>query len=121
MLWVLSAPTSPRGTFLFLLRKQHCQHVLWSHLGFEANVGVVDGWAALATSVVVAAACPGLVSGTGRLRLHVQDVCLLRQGLLIPHVYCLHVSRIPRKLLVDTFQLGRFHVGEGILTLCHWG
>ena len=95
--------------------------MLWSHLGFEANVGAVDGWAALATSVVVAAACPGLVSGTGRIRLHVQDVCLLRQGLLIPHVYCLHVSRIPRKLLVDTFQLGRFHVGEGILTLCHWG
>ena len=33
--------------------------MLWSHLGFEANVGAVDGWAALATSVVVAAACPG--------------------------------------------------------------
>ena len=39
--------------------------MLWSHLGFEASVGAVDRWAPLATSVVVAAACPGLVSGTG--------------------------------------------------------
>ena len=52
-----------------------------------------------------------------RLRLRIPHVCLPRQGLLIPRVYCLRVSRIPRKLSPDTFQLGSFRLGEWYISL----